>query len=361
MTMDDLDKKAQEDLRFLKGRMTEWDTNDYIDDESLEKISHKSFELAGELMQSAPELWSKLNEYDVTAPGQKVSDVETLYGHAVHDNEVGFMDFIEKKTSTWNEAKADPSVQIEAPAVAPDEADREVDHTAKAFEQEAAEAPVESRTSSRNLIRIEDPDDLLMRQTSGTLKPHGIREEFLQPGMIRDDNPGQFLSKPSYLQISSVKNVETFLNKYRLLRNRADLVWTEGDLLSEFCDDGIMKYVVEKISLHRKPESLTFVFFVENPLFVYCVFGRRKDQERYKLKKGESQVPPNKRKYSWAGHRYCQGVDSRDLPPEQQKDRKPLPPSTFQFKPPAPVLYNNSKPASAKQAAATPSVQDGWE
>lgn len=335
-----MDKKARENLVKLQERMSEWNDLDQIIDKDLEELDVDTFKLAGEILMAEAEKLDKLNEYDITAPGQTAEDVEKA---VLGDHEVRFADFIEKKRNQWNSTSHAEETGIQIDQAAP-----ETDHTSRLFDGHDQEETLETRPLPKNIIRIDDPDDLLGRQSSGSLKPATVRDEFLAPSMLRDDNPGKFLGRPALLQLSSVRNLNAWLNRYILLRDKE--VWSERQIMEDFCEEAL-KYVTEKYSFSRLPSSLRVVFFVENPLFVYCIFSRRKDKENTKkyLKSDEKDIRPNHRKYAWAGHLYVHGRDGTNDPVE-------LPASTFQFKPPA-NLYSNS----ARDSSVHVEPREGWE
>jgi hypothetical protein len=340
-----LDRKARDDLARLQERMAEWNQLDYIPDKDLEDFDQDTLKLAGELLQADAGKVDRFNEYDITAPGQTAQDVESA---VLDDHEVRFSDFIERKRNLWNSTSHAEETGLLIDQIAP-----EVDHTAGMFgghAEDEDQETTETRPLPKNIIRIEDPDDLLGRRSAGSLKPAIIKDEFLAPTMLRDDNPGKFLGRPALSQLSSVRNLNAWLNRYILMRDRE--VWSERQILDDFCEEAL-KFVTEKYSFSRLPSSLRVVFFVENPLFVYCVFARRKDKENAKkhLKVGEKDVKPSRRRYSWAGHLYAHGRDGTNDPVE-------LPPSTFRLLPAS--LHSNGN-ATAAISSRRGGGDDGWE
>lgn len=353
-TEDQLDKKAIEELKRYRARVEEWKTLDYIPDEDVNSFSEDTYKLAGELLHTNPELYAKLTEADMPFDDDCKND------YAAGTKEMSFNDFIAKKQSAMNEGSDDVTEQT-PPVKAPGPGSR--DYSAYAFsggEEEEEPEPVEPVRESKNIIRIPDSEDLLDLPGVGTLKPVLPREEFNSVGMIASNNPGQFLRDPNLLKLPSVRNLEAFLNKYRL--NKDVDVFNEKILTLEFAEE-ILTKVQSCYSTNLEPSGISFVFFIERPLFVRCVFRRRKDKEKVKSNKpGEQQeVNRDRRKYSWAGHRYLMGRDSVDDP----EPPKPLPPSNLslpRIKVPDQEsdIYSNTNKSLGRPS---PAVQSnvGWE
>lgn len=328
------DDKAMKELKRYKQRAEEWAHLDYIPDEDLESFSEETLKLAGEMLHSDPDRFAHLTEEDLP-----LKDDNTAKEVARGIKEMTFDEFIQKKQASL---ETNNPHQVPDPVLRPPGLDQELDE-----EDEPQEAP----PKMRNVIRIPDPEDLLNLPGVGTLKPQLPPEHervFSAQGMIRDDCPGQLLRDPSLLQLPCVRNLEVFLNKYRLKRDRQ--AYSEKDLEQDFVVS-IQAKVQSCFSKTLGQSKLQFVFFLERPLFVYCVFARRQDLERYKLKPHEKEVPRDRRKYSWAGHRYIMGRDGADDPEPPSS----LPPSNFQ----TPVKASPIKMTS--KASSSSSLTDGWE
>ena len=289
-----MDGEEQQRLYDLNRRMKKWEEDDKVTDDDLAQVDIKTLVRASEMIDEA-----YLNEYDATKPGQGYADVDeatrtTSSGKPLADHEVTFAELLQKKYGELHEATRYPIYD-------PDDADGEVPN-----EKEPLLPTSRKPQASSNLMRIEDPEDLLVRTPQGKLQPVMLKPEFLTPSSVGDNNPSKFIRNHRMEQLSSVRNLATFLNGYRLSCKSAS--YTEKGIENRFCEQIHPRYVQGRHSVTRTRNSMIYVFFVEQPLFIACVFGRRYDLEPQPTQPGQD-IDVQLRVYSYAGYRLLDGKE----------------------------------------------------
>lgn len=301
--LDETDAKARKGLANLKQHMEEWKTNDYIPDSVLDEIDTSTMMLAGELMQSDAERFDKLNEWDASAPGQTAADAEGFaYDVPFPDGKkpVSWDHFIEKK-----KAEVDPHPPRTTAGSAEDD---------EYFDPRPAPRPLQPDEdrgygdlssyyrNKTNIIMIDDPDNLGKSEPMGRMVPKRPAPEFMAIRML-DGNHSKFLKNPTTaLSDPSVRNLESYLNRYVL--GSATKVFSETEISKTFCDQ-MQKYVVHRYSIERTRESMIYTFFVRRPLYVYCIFGR----DVVGLDRSSK---TEDRRYRFSGYIFADGTDPED-------------------------------------------------
>ena len=120
-----------------------------------------------------------------------------------------------------------------------------------------------------------------------------IKPELLSPGIVDDAGAGLLLNDRSLLELSTIANLESsFLNSYKRGRARSQ-IYSEELVRSAF-PQAIQRFVLAHEQSYdvEQYRIVVHVFFVQAPLFLYCIF--------HKL--------PSGGQYTWSGHRYIEGV-----------------------------------------------------
>ena len=240
-------------------------------DDELDAIDEQTLWKAAEMFEADEESPDprSLNRYDVTAPGQGYGDLDetnrrTRRGRPLGAHEVTFSEMLQKRYGVAEGSAGDLMVvEYENYDAVP----RDAPGPAR------PDAPGDER---KNLMKIQTTDDLLVRRPIGSLKPRTLPPDQMRPETVSGQSPYRFLRDSRMRYLPSVLNLQTFLNKFSLRRD--SVPYDEATLDAYFCRD-IEPYVQEKHCKARTSESLIYTFFVEHPLFLSCVFGRRRDRE----------------------------------------------------------------------------------
>ncbi len=157
------------------------------------------------------------------------------------------------------------------------------------------------RPNAGNLIRLADQDEIFVQHAAGNLKPPedgeiGGMDAWMFPVSY---HPGAMLGIDDITALGSPNalNLEHFLNRYRHRSSRE--TFTEASLETRFCDP--MRAFVTEFSQKRSiAGGLMFVFFLEPPLFVQCVFEA--------MEKTAAAAKQESTRFRWAWHMYRKGV-----------------------------------------------------
>ena len=128
----------------------------------------------------------------------------------------------------------------------------------------------------------------------GGLVAAPIQPELLSPGILDDAGSGLLLNDRSLLEsLPGIGNLEaSFLNAYKSGRARR-IAYSDEHVRRTF-PQAAQRYVISHEQSYDVAEHggiVVHVFFVQPPLFLYCVFHAVGDK-----------------RYAWSGHRWIEGV-----------------------------------------------------